>query len=59
MSKASWREEHEEEMKNYGKSILSHSDDYDYAEDYDKSIGLHYECDSLDDYESCIKHFQD
>lgn len=61
MRKTEWIEEYEREMENYGKSMLSHSDDdYNPMKDYEWSL-LHHsddDYDSMKDYESCISHFQ-
>lgn len=41
MKKREWIEQHEEDLKRYDKSILTHDDEHDSMKDYELSITSH------------------
>lgn len=61
MKKTEWIEQHEEDLKRYGKSILSHGEDNDSTKGYEFSIASHDDGSIYggDDWYEPIGHFKD
>lgn len=63
MKKREWIEEHEEDLKRYGKSILSHDDDeHDSMKDYYEFSIMNHDDESQyggDDWYEPMGHFKD
>ena len=61
MKKTEWIEQHEEDLKRYGKSSLLHGEEHDSMKDYEFSIANH-DNESVyggDDWYEPMGHFKD
>jgi len=59
MKKTEWIEEHNEEMRQYDKSMLSHDDGTDLLADYESNQFKHWVEDNNEDWYEPMGHFKD